>query len=46
MTQSGIFGRIASIEENVVTLDVGNQVKIRMSKSAIAGTVTAAGKQS
>jgi preprotein translocase subunit YajC len=41
MTQSGIFGRVAAIDETVVTLDVGNQVKIRVAKGFIAGSVQA-----
>jgi preprotein translocase subunit YajC len=41
MTQSGIYGRIAGIEDAIITLDVGNQVKIRVAKGFIAGAVGA-----
>jgi len=37
VTQSGIFGRIESIEDAVVRLEIARDVKIRVLKSQIAG---------
>jgi preprotein translocase subunit YajC len=37
ITQAGIYGRIAGIADTVITLDVPNQVKIKVLKSSIAG---------
>lgn len=37
VTQSGIFGRIESIEDAVVRLEIARDVKIRILKSQIAG---------
>lgn len=38
MTQSGIFGRVAGIADDVVTLEIANQVKIKVAKQFVAGT--------
>ncbi|HLG20618.1 MAG TPA: preprotein translocase subunit YajC [Bdellovibrionota bacterium] len=43
VTQAGIYGRVANIEEKIVTLEVANNVKIRIAKSAIAGLQAAGG---
>jgi preprotein translocase subunit YajC len=37
VTQSGLYGRIAGLTDNVVTLEVAQNIKIRVSKSTIAG---------
>ncbi|MFH1263264.1 MAG: preprotein translocase subunit YajC [Pseudomonadota bacterium] len=37
LTSSGIYGRIAGIDDKIVTLDVGNQMKIRVLKNTVAG---------
>lgn len=37
---SGIIGRINKIEEEIVTLDVGNKTFIRVTKSAISKELT------
>lgn len=35
ITTGGIYGRILEVKDNVVTVDVGGDVKIRVDKSAI-----------
>jgi preprotein translocase subunit YajC len=40
ITQSGIYGRVAGIADNVVTLEIANQIKIRVAKNMIAGKST------
>lgn len=35
VTTGGIFGKIVDIKDNVVTIDVGGDVRIRVDKSAI-----------
>ena len=37
VTNSGIFGRIVSVSDPTVTLEIARDVKIRMLKSQIAG---------
>lgn len=37
ITQSGIYGRVAGVTDQVVTLEIATNVKIRVSKSAIVG---------
>lgn len=37
LTQSGIYGRIAAVTEGIVTLEVAQNVKIRVAKSTIVG---------
>ncbi len=37
ITYSGIFGRLDTIEEKFVTLEVAHNVKIKMLKSQVAG---------
>lgn len=39
VTNSGIFGRVAGLTEKVVTLEVADQVKIKVLKSQIAQVV-------
>ncbi len=40
VTASGILGRINKIEEDVVTLEVGNKLYIRVTRSAISKEMT------
>jgi len=40
VTQAGLLGRIANISDNVVTLEVADKVKIRVTKNTIAGLQT------
>jgi len=37
VTQAGLMGRIAGIEGNVILLEIAQNVKVRLSKSAIIG---------
>jgi preprotein translocase subunit YajC len=37
ITNSGLYGRVAGISEQVITLEVAPNVKIRVAKSAIGG---------
>jgi preprotein translocase subunit YajC len=37
VTQSGILGKVASVEDRTVTLDVGAGTKIRILKAQVAG---------
>jgi preprotein translocase subunit YajC len=37
VTQSGIIGRVASVEDRVVTLDIGGGTKIRVLKAQVGG---------
>lgn len=37
VTVSGMYGRIASMDEQTVTVEVDNNVKIRMERAAIRG---------
>ena len=39
VTVGGIFGKILDIKEDVVTLDVGDKVKIKVTKSAIGNVI-------
>lgn len=41
MTIGGIHGRIASVEENAVLVEVDNGVKLKMDKSAVKAAPTA-----
>jgi preprotein translocase subunit YajC len=49
VTTSGILGRISKIEENIITLEVGSKVYIRVVRSAISKelseSVNGAGKK-
>lgn len=36
LTSSGIYGRVLEVDKKTVTVDVGNNLKLRMSKSAVA----------
>lgn len=40
VTSSGIIGRINKIEGDIVTLDIGNKVFIRVTKNAISKEMT------
>ncbi len=40
ITTGGIYGRISSIEEGAVTLEVADKVKIKVLRSAVAGLDT------
>jgi preprotein translocase subunit YajC len=40
VTASGLLGRIDKIEENIVTLNVGNKTYIRCTKNAISKELT------
>jgi preprotein translocase subunit YajC len=35
ITTGGIYGKITDVKDNVVTVDVGNEVRLRVDKSAI-----------
>jgi preprotein translocase subunit YajC len=37
ITQSGVFGKVAGVAEKVITLEVAPNVKIKVSRHAIAG---------
>ncbi|HHY04562.1 MAG TPA: preprotein translocase subunit YajC [Thermoanaerobacterales bacterium] len=39
VTIGGIFGRILNIKEDVVTLEVGDKVKIKVTRSAIGNVL-------
>lgn len=39
-TSSGILGKVNKIEDDIVTLEVGNKTYIRMAKSAISKEMT------
>jgi preprotein translocase subunit YajC len=41
ITQSGIYGRIAGITDQVVTLQVADNVRIRITKAMVAGPAPA-----
>jgi preprotein translocase subunit YajC len=40
VTSSGILGRISKIEDNIITLEVGSKVYIRVLRSAISKELT------
>lgn len=40
VTASGIIGKINKIEDNIVTLDIGNKTYIRITKNAISKEMT------
>ncbi len=42
--QSGLYGRVAGLTEQVVTLEVADHVRIRASRSSIAGMQPKAGE--
>jgi len=37
ITNGGVYGRVSSIEENIVTLEIADKVKIRILKDRISG---------
>lgn len=39
ITIGGIYGRILNIKEDVVTLDMGNKLKIKVNRSAIGNVL-------
>jgi preprotein translocase subunit YajC len=45
ITIGGIFGRILNIKDDVVTLEVGDKVKIKVTRSAIGNVIKKADKQ-
>lgn len=45
ITGGGIFGQIAGIADNVVTLEIAENVRIKVSRSAVAGSAADAEKQ-
>lgn len=40
VTASGILGKITKIEDNIVTIEVGNKVYLRVTKSSISKEMT------
>ena len=42
ITSGGIFGQIAGIADNVVTLEIADDVRIKVSRSSIAGSASEA----
>lgn len=44
ITIGGIFGRILNIKDDVVTLEVGDKVKIKVTRSAIGNVIKKADK--
>lgn len=40
ITSSGILGKVFAVDEKVVTIDVGSNVKVRMLKSSVEAKVT------
>ncbi|MBM9615053.1 preprotein translocase subunit YajC [Desulfobulbus rhabdoformis] len=44
VTNGGIFGQIANIAENVVTLEIADNVRIKISRGSIAGSASEAEK--
>ncbi|TYP48709.1 protein translocase subunit yajC [Thermosediminibacter litoriperuensis] len=45
ITIGGIFGRILNIKDDVVTLEVGDKVKIKVTRSAIGNVIKKAEKE-
>ena len=43
LTSSGLFGRIAGVHENEITLTIANGVDVVMQKSAVQAVVTSTG---
>jgi preprotein translocase subunit YajC len=37
VTQGGIYGRVANINDQVITLEIADKVKIRVTRSSISG---------
>ncbi|MCG0275889.1 MAG: preprotein translocase subunit YajC [Thermosediminibacteraceae bacterium] len=46
ITIGGIFGRILNIKDDVITLEVGDKVKIKVTRSAIGNVIKKAEKSS
>ncbi len=46
VTSGGIYGTVAAVEDQAVLLKVADNVKMRVAKSAVAGTVTGDGAAS
>ncbi len=45
ITGGGIYGQIAGITDNVVTLEIAENVRIKVTRSAIGGSASEAEKQ-
>jgi len=41
ITQGGLYGRIAGIQDQVVTLEIADKVRVRVSRAHIAGLASA-----
>lgn len=41
ITQGGLYGKIAGISDNVVTLEIADKVRVRVSRAHIAGLASA-----
>lgn len=39
ITVGGIYGKVLNIKEDVITLDVGDKIKIKVSRSAIGSVI-------
>ncbi len=35
VTTGGVYGKVTDVKDNVVTVDVGNEVRLRIDKSAV-----------
>ncbi len=46
ITTGGLYGTIESIDEKVIQLKIANQVKVKVSRSAIAGVQTGESSES
>ncbi|NLZ53629.1 MAG: preprotein translocase subunit YajC [Thermoanaerobacteraceae bacterium] len=44
ITIGGIYGKILNLKEDVVTLDVGDKIKIKVTRSAIGNVLKTSGK--
>jgi preprotein translocase subunit YajC len=40
VTTGGIYGRVADVKDNIVTVDVGGDIKLRVDKSAVLKDAT------
>jgi preprotein translocase subunit YajC len=40
LTTGGIYGRVADVKDNIVTIDVGGDIKLRVDKSAVLKDAT------
>lgn len=44
ITIGGIYGKILNLKEDIVTLDVGDKIKIKVTRSAIGNVIKKSGK--